>query len=352
MLASPDRSADLVRVRRHQVDRAPGNTARLEALRQAAIGDDDRIHARAVEHVLRAFDPGAGPLPPPPLAAQVEQPGMLALLARPSHLVAGEGLALVWEGAQSLFAKDATSYGITGVSRVVPGSTSALSRLYEVAMRVLDTPRIPVFVTKAVGPLQTGVAVINPPSVLLTGDARDDSPELRFVLGRGLAAALPHNVLVLGLPPRDARLVTTAMLGAFGPTEYGRMLDQGSGRLAESFWQIVPQRIQRRLQEMLGTGTHPDHDEIIERALHSGRRVGLFLAGDFATAARGLLSERTIDPDSLVAQGALEAACARIPPLADLLRLAVSPEYAEARWHPVAPASQRGTMSSGRFSIV
>ena len=347
-----DRSADLVRVRRHQLDLAPGNEVRLAELHRAALGDDNRIFARAVEHVLRAFDPGAGPLPPPPLAAQTEEPGIMALLARPSYLAAGESLALVWEGAQSVFAKDATSYGITGVSRIVPGGTSALSRLYETTMRILDTPRIPVFVTRPSGALTTGVAVINPPSVLLTGEAREETPELRFVLGRGIAAALPHNVLILGLAPREARLVTTALHGAFGPPEYGRALDQASGRLAESFWQLIPQRLQRRLQELLGAGPLPDHDEIIERALQSGRRVGLFLAGDFSTAARALLSERAMSTDALIGPGALERACAQLPALADLCRLAVSPEYAESRWHPVAPASQRGTMSSSRFSIV
>ena len=76
-----ERTADVVRVRRAQVDLAPGEASLLEALRAAAIADDDRIYARAVEHVLRAFDPGAGPLPPPPLAAQIEQPGMVAFLA-------------------------------------------------------------------------------------------------------------------------------------------------------------------------------------------------------------------------------------------------------------------------------
>ncbi len=347
-----DRSADLVRIRRHQLDLAPGNAVRLEQLHRAALRDEDRIYARAVEHVLRAFDPGAGPLPPPPLAAQNEEPGIMALLARPSNLAAGESLALVWEGAQSVFAKDATSYGITGVSRIVPGGTSALSRLYETTMRILDTPRIPVFVTRPSGALTTGVAVINPPSVLLTGEAREETPELRFVLGRGLAAALPNNVLVLGLAPREARLVTTALHGAFGPPEYGRALDQASGRLAESFWQLIPQRLQRRLQELLGAGPLPDHDEIMERALQSGRRVGFFLAGDFSTAARALLSERAMNPDALIGPGGLERACAQIPALADLARLAVSPEYADARWHPVAPASQRGSMSSSRFSIV
>jgi hypothetical protein len=81
--------------------------------------------------------------------------------------------------------------------------------------------------------------------------------------------------------------------------------------------------------------------------------VGLFLAGDFGTAARALLSERRVSLQLLGDPHSLAPLCSELPDLADLLRLAVSPEYAEARWHPVAPASQRGTMSSsGRFSLV
>jgi tetratricopeptide (TPR) repeat protein len=353
LLASArDRTRDVVRIRRQQVELEPGDIARLEMLRNAAIADDDRIYARAVEHVARALDPGAGPLPPPPLSAQTEQPGMLTLLAKPSQVPVGEALALLWEGAHSAFVRDPKSYAITGVARVVPGSTSALSRLYEVAIRVLDTPRIPLFLTRASGALSASVAVIQPPSVILTGDTRDDSPELRFVLGRGMAAALHNNVLTLGLPDRDARLVFTAMLGAFGPPERGSALDQDSGRLAEQFWQLIPQRTQRRLQELLGAGPFPDYEAMLERGHQCGRRVGLFLAGDFGTAARALLAERGVDLRAAQASGGLRRACAEIPPLADLLRLAVSPEYADARWHPVAPSSTRGTMSSSRFRIV
>jgi hypothetical protein len=80
--------------------------------------------------------------------------------------------------------------------------------------------------------------------------------------------------------------------------------------------------------------------------------VGLFLAGDFAVAARALLLERGAPVEGLSASGGLRAACIEHPALADLLRLAVSPEYADGRWHPVAPASQRGSISSSRFSIV
>jgi hypothetical protein len=77
----------------------------------------------------------------------------------------------------------------------------------------------------------------------------------------------------------------------------------------------------------------------------------MFLAGDFATAARSLLSEAGFRVDETPSLATLRALCDRVAELADLLRLAVSPEYASARWQAVAPTSQRGTLSSGRFSL-
>jgi hypothetical protein len=141
------------------------------------------------------------------------------------------------------------------------------------------------------------------------------------------------------------------MRAAFGPPEAGRQVESRVARLAESFWQIVPARTQRRLQELLGSAPLPDYEDLVASAHQSGRRVGMFLAGDFAFATRALLAEsaaRVAEPPTLAS---LRALCEHVPPLADLLRLAVSPEYAAARWHAGAPTTPRGTVSSGRFSL-
>ncbi len=347
-----DRAPDLVRLRRQQALLEPGEPKRLESLREAALADDDRVYARAVEHVLRAFDPGAGPLPPPPLGHQPEQPGIFALLVRPSMDAAGEALSLLWEGAMQLFVRDAASYGITGVERVVPGPTSAIARLYEVAMRLLGTARVPLFLSRSVAPVPTAqVALLSPPSVVLTGDVREDNAALRFTLGRAISAAMPHNVLRLGLPARDGRALVEALRAAFGTPEIGRRVDVHAARMAESFWQIVPARAQRRLQELLGSGSFAEYDELVSRAHQSGRRVGMFLAGDFACAARVVVAEMAPHLEPSLSTANLRSLCDELPALADLVRLAISREYADARWHVVAPPSQRGTMPSGRFSL-
>ncbi|HEX3769684.1 MAG TPA: hypothetical protein VHV30_02410 [Polyangiaceae bacterium] len=353
LASTPDRVHDVVRLRRQQVALEPGDVGRLELLRAAAIADDDRVYARAVEHVLRAFDPGAGPLPPPPLATQPEQPGIFALLTRPSRDAAGEAMASLWEGATHLFARDATTYGVAGLERVVPGPTSVVARLYEMALRLLDIPRVPLYLTGAAsspGEPTVQIALLASPAVLLAGDVRDDTSALCFALGWGLSGALPHNVLRLAVSPGEGMGLVEAMRAAFGPPEIGRRVDAHAARLAQSFWQTVPARTQRRLQELLGGGTFPDYAQLVTRAQQSGRRVGMFLAGDFAWAAHQLLAEATGERAPL-SLSTLRALCDELPDLADLLRLAVSPEYAEARWHVVAPSSQRGMLSSGRYSL-
>ena len=110
-------------------------------------------------------------------------------------------------------------------------------------------------------------------------------------------------------------------------------------------------RTQRRLKELLASAEATPFDLVVERAKQSGRRVGMFLSGDFAHAARTILADfPQADAAELERPGGLERLCAQLPSLADLLRLAVRPEYADARWHLPTPASQR--LASGRLPPV
>jgi hypothetical protein len=195
------------------------------------------------------------------------------------------------------------------------------------------------------------VALLSPPSVVLTGDVQEETPALRYALGQGMSSALPQNALRLGLPAGDGRSLVSAMRAAFGPPETGRIVDSRAARLAESFWQLVPPRAQRRLQQLLGSAPLPDYEELVSRAKQSGRRVGLFFSGDFGYAAQSLLAEFAPQPRGAPSIRNLRGLCQEHPMLADLLRLAVSSEYAQARWHAAAPVIQRGAPPTGRFSL-
>ncbi len=347
----PGRTSDRLKVCKRLVDLFPGHLRRLEALRAAAAADRNPVYARALEHVLRSFDPGAGPLPPPPLVGQSEQPGMLAYLTRPSAEACIEPFAIVWEAAYTLFAKTPIAYAITGVERVTPGPSAPMARLYDATLRLLGVPRLPLFYRRTADPLVGSVALTHPASALVVGDAHEDTTELRHALGQSLTGALPIHVLLLGLPQAQARAVWQALLAAFGPADGARGMDRDTSRLAEQFWSTLSARAQRRLKELLVTAGLQDFDVTLASAQQSARRVGLFIAGDFGFAARKLLAERGVDRASAEGSG-LRVLCAEHPALADLFRLAVSPEYADARWHAGASGTQRTPLSSGRAPAV
>ncbi len=359
------RVSDLMRVRRLQVEHAPGDLKLLAALRNAALQDRNPTHARAIDHVLRAFDAGAGVLPPPPLSAQVEHPGMLQLLARPALDSVGEALALVWEGASSILSRDAQSYALTGVERISPGPHSALARLYELASRLFGVPNVPLYARKhsaasmpppGRGPLSAptrltgGVALMPTPSAMVLGDVREDTPALRYALGQAFAAALPQSALLIGLPDAEVRVLWHAMLAAFGAPELGKLSDPSAMRLVQAFWNTIPPRSQRRLQELLAKAP-TDFDAAFQRSRQSGRRVALFLCGDIGYVLRVVATELAL-PEALLTLDHFHELVNASPIIADLVRLAVSAEYADARFRPMPEGGPRATLSSGRFKIL
>jgi hypothetical protein len=243
---------------------------------------------------------------------------------------------------------------MTGLERVVPGPTSPLTRLYEAALRLLDTPRFALFHRRVAAAgagadkLELTVALLNPPAAILEGDAREDSRELRWTLGRALSSVLSQNALALGLPADEALAVWQGIVAAFGPP--GRSADKKHAQLAETLWQTLSPRAQRRLKELLGAGEPAMFDLLVDRAVQSGRRVGMFLTGDFAHAARTVVAETGNDPAELARAGGLAKLCGELPALADLYRLALRPEYADARWHVPTPAAQR--LAAGKLPPV
>jgi|GEM_PF-6831268 len=90
----------------------------------------------------------------------------------------------------------------------------------------------------------------------------------------------------------------------------------------------------------------PELAPILERTQQATRRVGLFLAGDFESCVRTIAADAGIGEEEL-ATGSLETLCAR-PIVADLLRLAVRPEYADARFRPLPEGPAR---PSGKFAV-
>jgi hypothetical protein len=340
----PGRAADVLLVRRRQTFLVPGDRRLLDALHAAALQTRDHVYARALDHVRRAFDAVAGPVPPPPLEAQIDRPEhVVPLLERRAHPVAAEAVKLAIDNAASVFRRDFSSFSVQASNRVPPIATHPIGRLIAVAERLLGLGRTPVYVRARRG-RDAEAVLLAPPSVVLGGDCREDTPEVRYLLGAGLLAAHPAQALLLAQSEAAARTTWQALLSAFGPPEYGRGVGPEIGRLAALLWQSIPRAPQRRLGELL-QASPPTFEAALEGARQVARRAGLYLSGDVAVAIRMTLEETghgglLSAPD----EGTTARACAQSGAVADLVRLATSPEYAEARWRlPASAATRRKT---------
>ncbi|MEO7034474.1 MAG: hypothetical protein ABI548_11270 [Polyangiaceae bacterium] len=325
------RTQDLVMVCRRVALLAPGDAWAVSKLHEAALADRNLTYARAIEHVLAILMPGRERIEPPNLADQVEQPDAVrAMLFRDSIGPVQEALAIVWEGAEHVFRRDASTYGVTGMERVPLTSSAPLARVYAGAARALALTRTPLFQRRSSGAITVNLALLSPPAVILSGDVRQDTPELRFHLGAMLAASIPQYALLFGSPESQARAVLKGLGFAFGPprqTKSGGVLN-----LAEVLWESIPARFQRRLRELCDRPEQLDYDTALATSRIAVRRAGLFVAGDLAVALNEAASDDGVTREQLRAPNALAELSRTAPSLRSLLTLALSPEYAETRW--------------------
>jgi tetratricopeptide (TPR) repeat protein len=331
-----DRTQDLVSVCRRVAHLLPGDRAILEKLYEATLADRNIVYARAVEHVLRAFDSAAEPLHPPPLADQVEQPDRVrAVLFRDMTFPATEALALVWGGAPHMFRRDPSSYGVTGLERVSPTSPTPLARQFSAASRLLGMTRTPLFQRKTNESISIDVALLSSPALLLTGEVKNESALLGYHLGVMLAATMPEHVLLYGASESQVENVLRALVAAFGPPQATRGHIASVATLAEMLWESMPARSQRRLRELCDDPARLDYGVARSAAKQAVRRAGLFVSGDLTVAVRETCADQGVSTWGLDAPGALAALCSSSPAVADLVRLATSPEYANTRWQQV-----------------
>lgn len=328
----PERSHDLVAVCRRLVLTQPGDAWALHQLYRAALADKNFSYARAIEHVIGVLDPGAPAVEPPQLDTQLEQPDAVrALLLRGHASPAFEALSLVWEGAEHVFRRDASTYGVTGLERVPPGAPTPLARSYAAIARALGLLRTPLFQRRSAGTITVSLALLSPPAVVLSGDVRQETPELRFHIGAMLFAATPQFVLLLGSPESQARAILKGLAFAFGPPQPGVSVTGSVPSLAEVLWESIPARLQRRLRELCGADI-ADFDAAARVARSATRLAGLFSCGDFAVALAATCAEEGIPEESVRSHAGLAALAPRHPSLRALLSLATSPEYAQVRW--------------------
>jgi tetratricopeptide (TPR) repeat protein len=347
----PDRTHDLVTVCRRVVELLPGDQGALERLHAAARADKNFGYARAIEHVMSLTSASGASIAPPPLSDQPEQPELVrAMLFRDTLTNGAQALAFVWEGAEHVFRRDATAYGITGLERVQLGAPMPLARVYSSAARALGATRTALYQRRTPGSISLSVALMSPPAVIISGEIREESSALRFHLGAMLTAAMSEYALLFGTSESEARAVLRALALAFGPPQrqsHGSLAQ--AANLAEVLWESVPARSQRRLRELCDVPDELEYEVVMESAWHALRRAGLFVCGDLEAALRETCSTLGLSDENLRQPGGLAALCAANEAAKDLVSLATSPMYAETRWQPARGGGQRH--STGQWVV-
>jgi len=326
----PSRAHDLVSVARRLALLQPGDVQAVSRLHDAALLDRDPVYARAAEHVLAVLTSGQ-PVEAPALSDQPEQPDAVrALLFREQSSRALEALSLVWEGAEHVFRRDPSTYGVTGLERVPAGAPTPLARSYAALARALGLLRTPLFQRRSAGPVTVSLALLSPPAVILSGDVRQDSPELRFHLGAMLAAATPQYALLFGSPESQGRAVLRGLAFAFSPPRADASSPGAVLNLAEVLWESIPARLQRRLRELCEDPAALDYDLALGAAKLAVRRAGFFGSGDLAVSLRQVALEEGYELDT--AEQNMRTFVSANPTARNLYSLALGAEYAHTRF--------------------
>ncbi|MFT3775686.1 MAG: hypothetical protein QM820_60845 [Minicystis sp.] len=345
-----DRSQqEIFAVRRQQAQLRPGDAAALDRLVEAAIADGNAMYARAVEHVRHALD--RNPPAAPPLGAQRLAPDLVAALLFRSiaDSAVHEALSLVLD--TGLYRRDVGQYQLTGVARVQPGGGSMLGDVYGSVTRLFGQARTVLFHQRTGGSPAPAfkIALLAPPAIVLTGEIREETPELRYLLGAALAGATPEHALVNALGDDALRTLIEALHAAFGPVAALPKSDAAVARLGQNLWQLVPPRADRRLRELLADPRAITREAALAGTRQAMRRAGLFASGSLAVTLAQLAPELSLPIDSYrAATNGLAQMCEAHPEVADLVKLAVRMEYAEARWAPGAPGGRRDTPPASR----
>jgi cellulose synthase operon protein C len=361
---SADRSHDVLNVRRQQAAIRPGDPLVLRRLHEAALLDGNTVYARALQHVLALVDPTSTFPQVPALAGQRLAPERVsALLFR--HVAESrvhEALSIVLE--TGLYRRDMAQYHLTGVTRVQPGAATVLGDVLGTVGRFLGQGRTALFHVRASNPTGAKIALLAPPAIILSGDIREETPELRYLLGASLTGAMPEHALVNALNEEALRTLIDALQAAFGPVANLPRGNAAVARLGQNLWQLVPPRADRRLRELCVNPELITYEAAVGGTRQAMRRAGLFAVGALSTVLKLVAFEHSFQlpratlpsgapssNDMLLLPDALTQICEAHAVAADLYRLAISTEFAEARWLPAAAPERRRPEAGTRSRV-
>ncbi|MDP3274731.1 MAG: tetratricopeptide repeat protein [Deltaproteobacteria bacterium] len=333
---------EALRLQRERYHRNPARLdllASIEGLLSRLFRHTHAIAVRTVREVLMGQESRAVP---PPLSTLNEAPpeAIARQLVAPQNVPIADLGGLLWESISGLFRREITSYGITGIDRVMPMASTDIARLTSAVGHMLQLPGTPLFVRAQV-PGGVLVTRSQPPSVVLASALTQDVPVARYLLGHAMEGTRT-SWLLPGLDPHDRQVLVRALMATFGPS--GRLSGEPPEvtRRARDLVELLPPRAQKRIEEILEEQSHSAggfSESLWIEAMEGARaRAGLLACGDFAVASQ-IVVVRSLGGGNANVRDAI----ATLESLRDLARFAISDFYLRIRWDSASsPNGSRG----------
>lgn len=334
------RIQDLVSVRRALVLLRPGDGAALQDLIGAARRDGDYIYEAALAHARDVVTTPAEAPAPPRLDRQQAQGEELQRLLDPESTPVLEALTTVWQEARHVFGSQSQS--LPGYTEIPLGASTDEGRLMGTIARLLGVTRTVIRQRRGPPELEFRVRLDQVSELLIDGEGEFDAPDVQYHLGAMLFATRSEYALMYALGEDELRTIIDSMLAAFGPPRRLQGDVATIARLAESLWESLSPRSQRRMQELCADPELMSYEVAISHTNRAMRRAGLFVCGDLGVALKQACLADGESALVLRQPNGMVQLCRENERVADLVRFATSREYAEARWRTSNLATSAG----------
>lgn len=324
--ATDDLRDEALAIQRRRFNEDPSRLDALEAMIALHRALRRTGEMAALTQLLIALEGRDETVMPPELTDIGEAPEGVARVLLPARLGPYPELgALLWETIGSVARRGRDRARDSDARLVSPASV--LGRNLSAALRLLQLPRGTSLALRdrLAAPWEINPAT-QPPTVVLSDAATDDSLRLRWTLGSVLEATRVGHLPITAFDPEEAERWVSAVAMAFGPPQELRA-DPAVASLAGRLLDGMPARAQRRMQDLVA--------ELGDRAAYVPWRnavaqarafAGLLVSGSFPVAAQELVA---LSPHAGAAPSTLIATW---EPLRELARFAASEEYLLLRW--------------------